>query len=162
MPLVLRNIKQTELTWTELDDNFVYLENKINDVENQTVSNDIVKVTAQSFLPEQQAQGRANLGAASVESVEDLNERLEFVELIYNLTEATFTHEITQNDVDHTTTFTVQLPNTPIPSTYNLLFIQGGFVNPTKYTIVGDVLSFEKADVYNLVVGKLITLIYKY
>jgi|SRR5690606_31392894 len=162
MPLVLRNVKQTELTWAELDGNFTYLEDYIEQVEQTVGSAEVVRVTPQTFLPSEQGQARANINAASIEVTDDLNNRLEFVEGILDVQEDTFTYVITQNDVDQPTTFNVQLPNVPKPSAYNLLFIQGGFVSPTKYTVVNDILSFNKADVYNLVVGKLITFIYKY
>lgn len=162
MPLVLRNVKQTELTWAELDGNFTYLEDYIAQVEQQTGSNEIVRVIPQTFLPAEQDQARANINAASVDVTNDIENRLQFVEESLDVQENVFTHVITQPDVDAPTTFSVQLPNVPIPSSYNLLFIQGGFVNPTKYTVVNDVLSFDKADVYNLVLGKLITFIYRY
>lgn len=86
MPLVLRNIKNAELTWTEVDGNFLYLENKIDAVEQLVNGNEVVKVVAQTFLPSQQDQARANLQAASIEVVQDIEDRLVFLETIEPVT----------------------------------------------------------------------------
>lgn len=82
MPLVLRNIKNAELTWTELDGNFLYLENKIDYLEQLVNGDEIVKVTAQTFLPAQEDQARANIKAASLQGLVDLEERVDDLELV--------------------------------------------------------------------------------
>jgi len=74
----------------------------------------------------------------------------------------TFTYIITQEDVDAPSEFSMTLPHAPKPSPYNTLHIVGGFVNPTLYKVNGNVLSFDKSDVYNLSLGKRITFIYQY
>lgn len=78
--LVLRNVKNAELTWSEVDGNFLYLENKIDDLEQLVNGDEIVKVTVQEFLPGQRARARANLYAADVETVEGIDERLGDIE----------------------------------------------------------------------------------
>lgn len=70
--LVLRNIKNAELTWTEVDGNFLYLENKIDDLEQLVNGDEVVKVTQQNFMPGQQDTARANISAASLQQVVDL------------------------------------------------------------------------------------------
>lgn len=86
MPLVLRNVKNAELTWTEVDGNFLYLENKIDELADLVNGDEVVKVTPQTFLPAQQDQARANLQAASVEVVQDIEDRLDFLETIEPVT----------------------------------------------------------------------------
>lgn len=80
MPLVLRSVKNAELTWPEVDGNFLYLENKIDDLEQLFNGDEVVKVTEQTFLPEQQAQARANMYAADVGTVRVIGERVEDIE----------------------------------------------------------------------------------
>ncbi|SFO04585.1 hypothetical protein SAMN05421741_11817 [Paenimyroides ummariense] len=80
MPLILRSVKQTELTWTELDGNFTYLNNRIDAVEQLVNGNEVVKVTAQTFLPAQEDQARTNIKAASVQALMDLEDRFNDLE----------------------------------------------------------------------------------
>lgn len=80
MPLVLRNIKNAELTWTEVDGNFLYLENKIDDLEQLVNGNEVVKVTMQTFSTAQQNQALSNIGAVSAEQFTALEDRVEEVE----------------------------------------------------------------------------------
>lgn len=80
MALVLRTVKGTELEWEELDGNFVWLQNQIEDLEGQTGSEFIVRVTPQEFLPAQMNQALANIGGAPLTALESLEERVELVE----------------------------------------------------------------------------------
>lgn len=80
MPLVLRNIKNAELTWTEVDGNFLYLENKIDDLEQLVNGDEVVKVTQQTFSTAQQNQALSNIGAVSAEQFTDLEERVNEIE----------------------------------------------------------------------------------
>jgi|SRR5690606_6816112 len=82
MPLVLRNVKQTELTWAELDGNFTYLEDYIAQVSEDFNGAEVVRATPQEFLPAQMDQIRANIGGASLAVVNDLSDRMEFQESI--------------------------------------------------------------------------------
>lgn len=81
MALVLRTVKGAELTWAELDNNFVWLQNRIEEVEQQISGDDVVRVTVQTFLPSEQQQARANILAADIESVNDLSDRVSDIEL---------------------------------------------------------------------------------
>jgi|GEM_PF-6079577 len=81
MNLVLRTVKGAELTWSELDNNFVWLQNRIDEVEQQISGDDVVRVTPQTFLPSEQQQARSNILAADIESVNDLNYRVSDIEL---------------------------------------------------------------------------------
>jgi len=81
MTLVLRTVKGAELTWSELDNNFVWLQNRIDEVEQQISGNDVVRVIPQTFLPSEQQQARANILAADIESVNDLDDRVSDIEL---------------------------------------------------------------------------------
>lgn len=81
MALVLRTVKGAELTWAELDNNFVWLQNRIEEVEQQISGNDVVRVIPQTFLPSEQQQARANILAADIESVNDLGDRVSDIEL---------------------------------------------------------------------------------
>lgn len=80
MPLVLRNVKNAELSWPEVDGNFLYLENKIDDLVQMVSGDEIVKVTPQGFLPGQEDQARANISAASLQQVADLEVRVDDLE----------------------------------------------------------------------------------
>lgn len=81
MNLVLRAVKGAELTWSELDNNFVWLQNRIEEVEQQISGDDVVRVTPQTFLPSEQQQARANILAADIESVNELQDRVSDIEL---------------------------------------------------------------------------------
>lgn len=81
MALVLRTVKGAELTWAELDNNFVWLQNRIEEVEQQISGDDVVRVTVQTFLPSEQQQARANILAADIESVNNLSDRVSDIEL---------------------------------------------------------------------------------
>lgn len=81
MALVLRTVKGAELTWSELDNNFVWLQNRIEEVEQQISGNEVVRVTLQTFLPSEQQQARSNILAADIESVNDLVNRVSDIEL---------------------------------------------------------------------------------
>lgn len=80
MPLVLRSVKNAELTWSEVDGNFLYLENKIDELEQLVNGDEVVKVTAQSFLPAQEDQARTNIKAASAQALVDLEDRFNDLE----------------------------------------------------------------------------------
>lgn len=80
MAIVYRLIKNSELTWLELDSNFSFLDDKIDQVAAQTGSSEIVRVTPQVFLPAEEGQARANIKAASVDQVVDLSDRVDFLE----------------------------------------------------------------------------------
>lgn len=80
MTLILRSVKNDELEWHEVDGNFVYLENKIDAVEQLVGGDEVVKVTAQTFLPGQEDQARTNIKAASVQQVTDLEDRVDDIE----------------------------------------------------------------------------------
>lgn len=80
MALVLRLIKESELSWEELDNNFVYLDNRIDDLEQGTASAGIVRVTPQTFLQSEMDQALANIGGASVQVIEEIENRVEFLE----------------------------------------------------------------------------------
>src|SRR5690606_17258593 len=60
------------LSWTEVDGNFLYLENKIDDLEQLVNGDEVVKVTQQNFMPGQQDTARANISAASLQQVVEL------------------------------------------------------------------------------------------
>ena len=76
MTLILRSVKNAELEWQEVDGNFVYLENKIDELEQLVGGNEVLRVTAQEFLPEQQARARANILAVDFETVQGIDERV--------------------------------------------------------------------------------------
>lgn len=80
MALTLRLVKDSELSWEELDNNFVYLDNRIDELEQETVSAGIVRVTPQTFLQSEMDQALANIGGASVQVIEEIEDRLEFLE----------------------------------------------------------------------------------
>lgn len=80
MPLVLRSVKNDELEWSEVDGNFLYLENKIDDLEQLVNGDEVVKVTPQTFSTAQQNQALSNIGAVSAEQFTDLEDRVEEVE----------------------------------------------------------------------------------
>lgn len=80
MPLVLRSVKNDELEWSEVDGNFLYLENKIDDLEQLVNGDEVVKVTLQTFSTAQQNQALANVGAASAEQFTVLEERVDEIE----------------------------------------------------------------------------------
>lgn len=80
MAIVYRLVKNSELTWVELDGNFSFLDDKIDQVAAQTGSTEIVRVTPQVFLPAEEDQARVNIKAASVDQVIDLNDRVDFLE----------------------------------------------------------------------------------
>ena len=80
MAIVYRSQKNSELTWLELDGNFSFLDDKIDQVAAQTGSAEIVRVTPQVFLPAEENQARANIKAASIDQVVDLNDRVDFIE----------------------------------------------------------------------------------
>lgn len=80
MAIVYRLLKNSELTWVELDGNFSFLDDKIDQVAAQTGSSEIVRVTPQVFLPAEEDQARVNIKAASVDQVIDLNDRVDFLE----------------------------------------------------------------------------------
>jgi len=78
--LILRSVKQAELSWPEVDGNFLYLENKIDDLEQLVNGDEVLRVTVQKFLPEQRAQARANMYAADIGTVEGIDERVGGIE----------------------------------------------------------------------------------
>lgn len=181
MTLVLRNIKNAELTWTELDGNFTYLENKINEVEEQIVSADIVRVVLQDFLPAQQNQARANIGAASAIELDELEGRVEQLEALeyvsFNPQEVTdtqrqqvlnnlglrykqFIYVTTPADALQTTSIDILLPE--VPNFITTLHVGSGFVNENRYTRVNDVVTFLINPTYPLQPNKEITLSYFY
>src|SRR5690554_413203 len=80
MALTLRLVKDSELSCEELDNNFVYLDNRIDELEQETVSAGIVRVTPQTFLQSEMDQALANIGGASVQVIEEIEDRLEFLE----------------------------------------------------------------------------------
>lgn len=82
MTLILRSVKNAELEWQEVDGNFVYLENKIDELEQQVGGDEVVKVTAQTFLPAQEDQVRANIKAASAQELTFLEDRFNDLEIM--------------------------------------------------------------------------------
>ena len=187
MPLVLRNVKGAELTWTELDNNFTFLENEISNAISTIAGADVVRVATQSFTPQQQLQGRVNIGAASQDDVTDIDGRLTDIEaynfVLYNaqsptaqqqqtarnnigampvLTKGIFEHVLTANDVANAImTFTLQ--HTPNMLEWDFLFIGSGPVSPSSYTVSGNILSVDTSTIgYPMQAGRVLMFRYKY
>lgn len=80
MSLVLRSVKNAELTWSEVDGNFLYLENKIDKLAESVNGGEVLRVTSQDFLPEQQNQARENIEAVSVQQLSELTQRVDDLE----------------------------------------------------------------------------------
>lgn len=185
MTLVLRNVKQTELTWVELDANFTYLDNRIDQVAQQTSSNDIVRITQQSFLPAEQTQARANISAADLNDVVNLENRVELLEgleyVSYNpqivtvqqqqiarenlglkFTKAVFEHTLTASDVANTI-MTFALTHTPKMDEWEFLFIGSAPVSPVSYSVSGNTLSIDTSTIgYPMQAGRLVIFRYMY
>lgn len=117
MPLVLRNVKQAKLTWTELDGNFTYLENKIDELEQLVNGDEVVKVTAQTFLPSEQNQVLENIGAVSIGAHLELELRVSDIEeWRTSLFDETFVFDSTTNPNQQ---FTLAFTPTQIESIFD-------------------------------------------